>query len=88
MTERSTGGKLAVLFVHGVGIREPDYARSAIRELRKEFARSTNGAAAADDLLIESVYWAPAVMEREDRLLKGAFPDRADPALGGQQFRR
>ena len=43
MTERSTGGKLAVLFVHGVGIREPDYAGSAIKELRREFARSTKG---------------------------------------------
>ena len=78
-----SGGKLAVLFVHGVGIREPDYARSAIRELRKEFARSTNGAAAVDDLLIESVYWSPAVMEREDRLLKGAFPDRAGGWFSG-----
>lgn len=69
--------KLAVLFVHGVGIREPDYARSAIKALRKEFDRSTNHSASATDLIIESVYWAPAVMEREDRLLASAFPDRA-----------
>ncbi len=83
MSGQTTGGKLAVLFVHGVGIREPDYAGSAIKELRKEFARSTNGAAAVDDLLIESAYWAPAVMDREDRLLKGAFPDRAGGWFSG-----
>jgi len=38
MRERSGDDKIAVLFVHGVGIREPDYARSAITQLRKEFA--------------------------------------------------
>lgn len=75
--------QLAVLFVHGVGIRRADYARTAISALRKEFAKSTNDQAANDDLIIESAYWAPAVMEREDRLLAGAFPDRAGGWFSG-----
>lgn len=75
--------KLAVLFVHGVGIREPDYARSAIRALRKEFSKAATDPKAADDLIIESVYWAPAVMEREDRLLRAAFPDRTSGWFAG-----
>ena len=33
--------QLAVLFVHGVGIREPNYARSAVRMLRREYAKAT-----------------------------------------------
>jgi len=74
---------LAVLFVHGVGIREPDYAAAAIKQLRKEFTKSTNDPAANDDLIVESAYWAPAVMEREDRLLAGAFPDRASGWFSG-----
>lgn len=75
--------ELAVLFVHGVGIREPDYAAAAIKQLRKEFTKSTNDPAANDDLIVESAYWAPAVMEREDRLLAGAFPDRAGGWFSG-----
>ena len=72
-----------MLFVHGVGIREPDYARSAIRALRKEFAKSTNDPAADADLIVESAYWAPAVIEREDRLLRAAFPDRVGGWFSG-----
>jgi hypothetical protein len=78
-----TSDKLAVLFIHGVGIREPDYARSAIRELRKAFAASTRSRAANDDLIIESAYWAPAVMEREDLLMRRAFPDRVGGWFSG-----
>jgi hypothetical protein len=74
---------IAVLFVHGVGIRQPDYARTAIRALRTEFAKSANDPSADGDLLIEAAYWAPAVMDREDRLLAGAFPDRAGGWFSG-----
>ncbi len=66
--------RIAVLFVHGVGIREPDYARTAIAELRKQFRAATNHPNADDDLIIESAYWAPAVIEREDRLSERAVP--------------
>ena len=64
MTSTSPPERLAVLFVHGVGIREPDYAESAIRGLRKEFAKATGGQEREGELVVESVYWAPAVMER------------------------
>jgi len=66
--------RIAVLFVHGVGIREPDYARTAIAQLRTQFRAATNDPNADDDLVIESAYWAPAVVEREDRLSERAVP--------------
>ncbi|WP_420120399.1 hypothetical protein [Nakamurella sp.] len=66
--------RIAVLFVHGVGIREPDYARTAIAQLRKQFRVATGHPDADRDLVIESAYWAPAVVEREDRLGRRAVP--------------
>lgn len=63
-----------MLFVHGVGIREPDYARTAIAQLRKQFRVATGRPDADRDLVIESAYWAPAVVEREDRLRRRAVP--------------
>lgn len=75
--------KLAVLFVHGVGIRQADYAQTAIRALRKEFTKSTKDASANNDLIVEAAYWAPAVMERGDRLLANAFPERAGGWFSG-----
>lgn len=66
--------RIAVLFVHGVGIREPDYARTAIAQLRKQFQAATGIPNADDDLVIESAYWAPAVVDREDRLSERAVP--------------
>jgi len=86
MTSTSPPERLAVLFVHGVGIREPDYAESAIRGLRKEFAKATGGQEGDGELVVESVYWAPAVMEREDRLLRAAFPDRAGIWFNGMNW--
>jgi hypothetical protein len=76
-TGASRSDQLAVLFVHGVGIREPNYARSAVRMLRREYVKATGDASADDSLVVESVYWAPAVIDREDHLLESAFPDRA-----------
>jgi hypothetical protein len=66
--------RIAVLFVHGVGIREPDYARTAIAQLRKQFRAATGFPNADDDLVVESAYWAPAVVDREDRLSERAVP--------------
>lgn len=77
-----TDGRIAVLFVHGVGIRAPDYARTAIVELRKHFRAATNDPRANDDLIIESAYWAPAVAEREDRLSQRAVPGFASGWFG------
>ena len=69
-----------MLFVHGVGIREPDYARTAIAQLRKQFRAATNDPWADDDLIIESAYWAPAVVEREDRLVASGRSRGSRPA--------
>ncbi|HEY5878651.1 MAG TPA: hypothetical protein VIU11_07065 [Nakamurella sp.] len=66
--------RIAVLFVHGVGIREPDYARTAIAQLRTQFRAATGHPTADDDLIIESAYWAPAVVDREDNLQQRAVP--------------
>lgn len=66
-----------MLFVHGVGIREPDYARTAIARLREQFRAATGYPDADEDLVIESAYWAPAVAEREDRLGERAVPGLA-----------
>jgi len=86
MTSTPPPERLAVLFVHGVGIREPDYAESAIRGLRREFAKATGGHEGDNELIVESVYWAPAVMEREDRLLRAAFPERAGIWFSGMNW--
>ena len=86
MTSTPPPERLAVLFVHGVGIREPDYAESAIRGLRREFAKATGGHEGDSELMVESVYWAPAVMEREDRLLRAAFPYRAGIWFSGMNW--
>ena len=41
--------KGTVLFVHGVGIREPNYARSAMEMLRREYIKATGDASAQAD---------------------------------------
>src|SRR4029077_6080867 len=45
--------------------------------------KSTNDPASAADLIIEAAYWAPAVMEREDRLMQGAFPGKVGGWFSG-----
>ncbi|MFN8199211.1 MAG: hypothetical protein U0R72_12915 [Nakamurella multipartita] len=74
--------RIAVLFVHGVGIREPDYARTAVAQLRAQFRAATNDERADDDLIIESAYWAPAVLARQDRLSERTVPGFASGWFG------
>ena len=72
--------KIAVLFVHGVEIRDPDYATGAIARLRRHFARHTAGTPGADEALeIEPAYWVPPIDDREDKLLEHTFDGRAVP---------
>ena len=71
-----------MLFVHGVGIREPDYARTAVAQLRAQFRAATNDERADDDLIIESAYWAPAVLARQDRLSERTVPGFASGWFG------
>jgi hypothetical protein len=77
-----TDARIAVLFVHGVGIREPDYARTAVAQLRAQFRAATGDERADDDLIIESAYWAPAVLARQDRLSERTVPGFASGWFG------
>ena len=68
---------IAVLFIHGVEIRDPRYADAAIGRLRRDFAKLTGGQDGADHaLVIEPAYWIPAVAEHEDRVLRRTFEAR------------
>lgn len=73
---------IAVLFIHGVEIRDPEYARSAIVRLRRDFAQATGGAEGAEQALeIEPAYWIPAVAPMEDRLNERTYRDPNVPEL-------
>lgn len=68
---------IAVMFIHGVEVRDPRYADAAIQRLRREFAKHTDGRQGAEHgLVIEPAYWIPAVANQEDRLLKHTFGAR------------
>jgi hypothetical protein len=71
---------IAVLFVHGVEVRDPRYAEAAISRLRRDFAKRTGGLEGADRaLVIEPAYWIPAVAGHEDRVLERTFEARTAP---------
>ncbi len=68
---------IAVLFVHGVEVRDPRYADAAISRLRREFAKHVSGRDGADRaLVIEPAYWIPVVAGHEDRVLARTFQAR------------
>lgn len=67
--------KLAVLLVHGIGIKSPDWADSIIRGLRGALAEAVAFDAAlanppsADDMAVfEPVYWEDILRDREETL--------------------
>lgn len=66
--------KIAVLFVHGVEIRDRNYAKAAIDRLRAEVVRATGDAGSAERLEIEPAYWIPAVAGYQDLLVDRVFP--------------
>lgn len=76
--------RIAVLFVHGVEIRDPDYAKTAIRKLQREFAKRAGitAAEAAEALIIETVYWVPALEPHEERLLASTYTSDASRFYG------
>lgn len=61
--------RLAVLFVHGVEVSDPDFARTAMRLLREEFTRIA-GVDADEALVLRPAFWAPEYEERQDVLLQ------------------
>ncbi len=64
--------KIAVLFVHGVEIKDPRYADNAIKLLRAEYARACRGAQAAE-LEIEAAFWIPVVEPGLDKIVRASF---------------
>jgi hypothetical protein len=64
---------IAVLFVHGVEVRDPRYADAAIARLRREFAKRANVDGADRALVVEPAYWIPAVAGHEDRVIERTF---------------
>lgn len=66
--------KLAVLFVHGVEISDPNYADTAIERLKRLFLKHTGDVEGAEDaLVIEAAYWVPAVEGQQDKLLSHTY---------------
>ncbi|WP_156747273.1 hypothetical protein [Mycobacterium sp. E2462] len=63
---------IAVLFVHGVEIKDPHYADNAITLLRAEYARACRGMEAAE-LEIESAFWIPVVEPGLDKIVRATF---------------
>jgi len=75
--ESSVRTPIAVLFVHGVEVRDPNYCAAAIDRLRREFVKHTGDQESAGDaLIIEPAYWVPVVAGHEDRLLQHTFDAR------------
>ncbi len=71
---------IAVLFIHGVEVRDPRYADAAISRLRREFAKHADDREDADRaLVIEPAYWIPAVADHEDRVLHRTFEASTTP---------
>ena len=73
--------RIAVAIIHGIGAQKPDFAGEMIAELADRFARHVKGKVndAANQLVMEPVYWSPALQRDEDelwnRLLKGGELD-------------
>lgn len=71
---------IAVLFIHGASVRDPNYADGAIGRLQREFVKRTGGRDGADQaLVIEPAYWIPAVAQHEDRVLNSTFGTMTTP---------
>lgn len=62
--------KIAVAVIHGIGKQELDFANGMIEELRERFAGHLESVVEdpAVQLLIEPIYWAPALQNLEDDL--------------------
>jgi hypothetical protein len=61
--------KLAVMFIHGVEINNPQYADNAISLLRREFARCS-GVDPDTALVVRPTFYAPVLDASHDQLLR------------------
>ncbi|MGA8993841.1 MAG: hypothetical protein WB441_06005 [Nocardioidaceae bacterium] len=66
---------VAVLLVHGIGIKDSGYADGPVRLLRRQLVDLV-GPAAAGRVHVRAAYWKPAVADRQDELVRRAFPPR------------
>lgn len=64
--------KIAVAIIHGVGKQNPDFADAMKQELLARFVEHIGDRAAnpADEVVLQPIYWAPALQEPEDELWK------------------
>lgn len=67
-----THQRLAVTFIHGVEISDPQFASTATRKLRRAFARHAQ-VDADQALVIEPTYWAPELQTIQDELFRRCF---------------
>ena len=73
LNEAAAPNKIAVLFVHGVGINDPHYADTAIRKLRDEYGHAC-GNKPRPELEVEAAHWIPVVEPGLDKVVTQAFP--------------
>lgn len=68
---------IAVAFVHGIEIADPDFAVTPSRLLREGFAKAMGpgGPDPEEALLIEPVLWAPHLQERQLQLFDRLYPE-------------
>ena len=78
-TRRGEAGaldRIAVLFIHGVEIRDPHYAQNATNVLRTEYRRACRIHESAPQLEVEAAYWIPVVADGLDKVAQRAFGNR------------
>lgn len=68
---------IAVAFVHGIEIADPDFAVTPSRLLKRGFAKALGPGGPDPDeaLLIEPVLWAPHLQERQLQLFDRMYPE-------------
>jgi hypothetical protein len=74
--EAEAPDRIAVLFIHGVEIRDPRYAQNATKMLRTEYRRACKKNESAPQLEVEAAYWIPVVADSLDKVAQRAFGDR------------
>ena len=65
--------KIALLLIHGIGKQNENYGHEISYELKKHFSENLKKSGVknpAAELVIEAVYWAPAIQKVEDELWK------------------
>jgi hypothetical protein len=66
---------VAVLFIHGIEIEDPNFADTPMRLLREHFGKqfTRNSPVPEEAVVCEPVHWAPELQPAEERLFKQHF---------------